>query len=66
MKTILSLALICLCSVAVASDTRIIYVNIIAVTPEGYGLRSMLPFSGSNGGGKRMWEILTDPYYAGE
>jgi hypothetical protein len=64
MKAILSLALICFCLLAVASDTRIIYVNIIVVTPEGYGQRFTLPFSGSNGGGKRMWEVLTDPYYA--
>jgi hypothetical protein len=64
MKTILSLALVCLCSVAFASGSRLIHVSIIAVTPEGYGVRCMLPFSGSDGGGKRMWEILTEPYYA--
>src|SRR2546429_527308 len=64
MKTLLPLALIYFCSVAVASDTRIIGVNIIAVTPQGYGMRFMLPFSGANGGGKRMWEVLTEPYYA--
>ena len=67
MKMLTAIVLMFWCSASLATDIQpeTIGIDIIAVKPDGLGLRFVIPFSGTMGvGGKRMWECITEPYYA--
>jgi len=67
MKTLIAVTLVVCCSGAPATEIHpaLIGIDIIAVRPDGLGMRFVIPFSGTTGvGGRRMWECITEPYYA--
>jgi hypothetical protein len=68
MKTGVAIVLMFCCARAPAADvqkTEITGVSIIMVTPYGFGMRFVIPFLAKfNSDGRRIWECITDPFYA--